>query len=34
MIKTFLKYTFLKGFFIRETQISKTQCIEICKLNN
>jgi hypothetical protein len=20
--------------FIRETQISKTQCIEICKLNN
>lgn len=25
---------FYQEMFIRETQISKTQCIEICKSNN
>jgi len=32
--KSYIIHTLLFAKFIRETQISKTKCIEICKSNN
>ena len=33
-LRGFVKAVAISFIFIRETQISKTQCIEICKFNN